>query len=128
MAYFGTSNGAVLCHRCCHTGTELSFDTLKLSECIQKKFCEVLQALDWAKRTEGSRDMHFCVKTVPIQYPLKKGLKNDFAKLRFLNNNILILIYCTDHKEEEKRDLGPIFANFSQMECGTCMLLLSPPF
>ena len=99
-----------------------------MSKFDQKTFCEVSQALDWAKRTAGSRDIRFYVKTVPIQYPLKKGLKNDFAKLRFLNNNILILIYCTDQKEEEKRDSGPIFASFSQMECGTCMLLLSPPF
>ena len=74
MADFGTSSGSVLCHGCCHTGTELSCDTLKLSECVKKTFCEVLQALDRAKRTAGSRDMRFCVKTVPIQYPLKKGL------------------------------------------------------
>ena len=74
MAYFGTSSRTVLCHSYCHTGTGLSDDTLELSECVQKMSCEVLQALDWAKRTAGSRDMRFCAKTVPIQYPLKKGL------------------------------------------------------
>lgn len=42
MANFGTSSGAVLCHEDCHTGTELSCDTLKMSECVQKTFCEVL--------------------------------------------------------------------------------------
>ena len=74
MAYFGTSSGSVLCHGYCHTGTELSSYVLKLSECVQKRFCEVLQALDCVKWTAGSRDMRFCVKTVPIQYRLKKGL------------------------------------------------------
>ena len=42
MANFGTSSGEVLCHDCCHTGTELSCDTLKMSECVQKTFCEVI--------------------------------------------------------------------------------------
>ena len=74
MAYFGTSSGAVLCHGCCHTVTELSCDILKLSEYVQKIFFEVLQALDRAKRIAGSRDMRFCIETVPLQYRLKKGL------------------------------------------------------
>ena len=76
MALFWHLDRSVLCHGCCHTGTELSCDTLKLSECVKKTFCEVLKVLDWAKRTAGSRDMRFCVKTVPIQYPLRKGLRN----------------------------------------------------
>ena len=63
MANFGTSSGAVLCHGCCHTGTELSCDSLKLSECVQNLFFEVLQALDRAKRIAGSRDMIFSTKT-----------------------------------------------------------------
>ena len=42
MANFGTSSGAVLCHGDCHIGTKLSCDTLKMSECVQKTFCEVL--------------------------------------------------------------------------------------
>ena len=71
MAYFGTSSGTIFCHGCCHTSTELSCDTLKLSEYVQQTFCEVLHALDWAKLTAGSQDMRFCVKTVPIQYPVK---------------------------------------------------------
>ena len=74
MVYFGTMSGAVLCHSCCHTGTGLSCDALKLSEYVHKRFCEVIQALDWVKRTAGSQNMRFCVNTVPIQYPLKKGL------------------------------------------------------
>ena len=59
MAYYGTSSGAVPCHGCCHISTELSCDALKLSECVQTTFCEVLEALDWAKRTAGSQDMIF---------------------------------------------------------------------
>ena len=77
MAYFGISSAAVLCHSYCHTGTELSNHALKLSECVRKRSCEVSQALDWAKRTAGSRDMRFCAKTLPIQYPLKKGLMTN---------------------------------------------------
>ena len=73
MAYFGISSGMVLCHGYYHTGTELSVDVLKLTECAQKRFCEVLQALDRMKGTARSRDMHFCIKKAPIQYPLKKG-------------------------------------------------------
>ena len=57
-----------------HTAVYLSSNVLKLSECVQKTFCEVLQALDRAKQTSGSRDMRFCVITVPMQFPLKKGL------------------------------------------------------
>ena len=63
MAYFGTSSGPVLCHGYCHKGTELSGNMLKLSECVRKTFCEVLQVLDWAQRTAGSRDMIFSAKT-----------------------------------------------------------------
>ena len=75
MAYFGTSSGAVLCHGCCHTGTELSCDTLKLSECVQKKFCEVLKALDWAKQTAGSQDMHFLSQNSTNTVPAKERVK-----------------------------------------------------
>ena len=35
----------------CHSDSELSCDTLKLSESVQKTFFEMLQALYWVKRT-----------------------------------------------------------------------------
>ena len=72
---FALRAGAVLCHNYCHTGTEFVLDSLKLSELVRKRFFEMVQALDRAKRTARSRDMRFCVKTVPIQYLLRKGLR-----------------------------------------------------
>ena len=66
----------ILCHGCCHIGTKLSCDALKLSKSVQKTFCEVLQALNQAKQTAGSQDMIFLAKKRTIPAPLKKGLRN----------------------------------------------------
>ena len=62
MSYLGTLSGSVLCHGYCHTSTKLSSDMIKLSKCVLKIFVKVLKALNWSKRTAGSRDMVFLAK------------------------------------------------------------------
>ena len=80
--FFGPWTGITLCHTDCNIGHNLSFDILKLSEYVRRTFCKVSQALDWTKRTSGSRDTIFSAKTRPLPDRLRKGLSNQYGKMK----------------------------------------------
>ena len=52
----------ILCHITCHNGTGLSYSAILLDRGVRKTYDQVLHALDWAKRSSGSRDMKFDAK------------------------------------------------------------------
>ena len=78
MTYFGTSSGAALCHRCCHTGTELS--------------CDALTNTQVREPTHGVLHKHMLItmlhnKSINYSLPTQKiyGTENKSIHLDFLN-------------------------------------------
>lgn len=67
-----------LCHRDCHTGTELSRDVTKMEWRVQRTHTKLLRAWNWQKRSARDRDTHFCLNVDLKSTLCVKGLNGTF--------------------------------------------------